>query len=189
MSQWSDRLRRGVDSVRASEQSIAVYCGTNIHMLRAWMRGDAYPTDDEYRKITQKLPLMVHSLEELRADRDAFASRAAAKEAKRAAKKAKAPPVPTPFVPEPVATPAPTPWAPTVAKKEYPMSPKEAPIANEAVLEKALQFQRALSDVGRLKQETIKKFCGLLAVAKEFNISTERLAEMLLDTVTTPDSD
>ena len=188
MSKWSDRLKRAVASVRAPEQSIAAHCGTNHAMLREWMRGDAYPTDDEYRKIVQKLPLMVHSLEELRADRDAFTARAAAKEAKRAAKKAKAPPVPTPFVQEAVPVPAPTPWAPT-AKKEYPMSTKEAPIANEAVLEKALQFQRALSDVGRLKQDTIRRFCALLAVAKDFNISTERLSEMLLETATAPESD
>lgn len=189
MSQWSDRLRRGVASVRASENSIAAYCGTNHHVLREWMRGEAYPTDDEYRKIAQKVPLMAHSLEELRADRDAFAQRAAAKEAKRAAKSVKPAPVPTPFVPDPAPVPAPTSWAPTVAKKEYPMSPKEAPVANEAVLEKALQFQRALSDVGRLKQDTIRRFCALLAVAKDFNISTERLSEMLLETATAPESD
>lgn len=187
MSKWSDRLKRATASVRASEQSVAAYCGTNHAMFRAWMRGEAYPTDDEYRAVAQKLPMMAHSLEELRADRAALATRTAAKEAKRAAKDAKPPPVPSQFVAEIVTTPAPTPWAPT-AKKEYPMK-ENVPTANEAVLEKALQFQRALSDVGRLKPETVKRFCSLLAVAKDFNISTDRLSEMLLETATTPDSD
>lgn len=189
---WHARLERAVGNVRAPLHNIASFCGTNEPTLRMWMRGEKYPTDDEYKRIVQKMPAMQQTLDDLRAEREQWSElkrERLRKREQREMERAK-PLAHQPFADGLPGQPAPIPWVPTKTVKETTMAKDQmTPSLDQAALEKAMAFHGALVAVTKLRAETVQKFCDLLRASAAFNLSAEAIATKLMESVTAPDAD
>jgi len=67
-AKWHSRLMDACRHV-ADKRGLASSCGTNEAAFNAWLSGSAFPTDDEYTRITRGLPKMCGTLEQLREER------------------------------------------------------------------------------------------------------------------------